>query len=177
MARNYRRRPPVETPFPGPPFAMPRLTRRAFLQAAGTAAAVPALPAVAQAPRKVDDAPRAYTFFNPQEAALVEALVARLIPNDALGPGALEAGAAYYIDRQLGSAWGAGERLFRGGPFAQGTPTQGYQLPYTPAELFRRALRAANDELRQRNVVFKDLSPQDQDAWIKGLTDQKRDLG
>ena len=156
---------------------MPRITRRAFLQAASTAAAAPALAAHAQtaSPPKASTA-RAYTFFNPQEAALIEALVARLIPNDALGPGALEAEVPYYIDRQLGGAWGAGERLYRAGPFAQGVPTQGYQLPYTPAELFRRALRGANAELQQRGVSFAKLAPQDQDAWIKGLSGEKRDF-
>src|SRR3954465_4012177 len=159
-------------------FPMSRLTRRAFLQAAGSAAAIPPVPAQAQAPQKAAaNTARAYVFFNPQEAALVEALVARLIPNDALGPGALEAEVPYYIDRQLGGAWGAGARLYRPGPFGRGEPTQGYQLPYTPAELFRRALRGANAELQQRNVAFKSLSPQDQDAWIKGLSDQARDLG
>jgi len=38
------------------------------------------------------------------ETATLEAIVARLIPSDANGPGALEAGAARYIDRALGDA-------------------------------------------------------------------------
>jgi gluconate 2-dehydrogenase gamma chain len=38
------------------------------------------------------------------EADLLEAIVARLIPTDANGPGAAEARAAHYIDRALGSA-------------------------------------------------------------------------
>src|SRR5262245_44649912 len=32
-----------------------------------------------------------YVFFTPAEAAFIEAAVARLIPNDPVGPGALEA--------------------------------------------------------------------------------------
>jgi gluconate 2-dehydrogenase gamma chain len=39
------------------------------------------------------------------ETATLEAIVARLIPSDANGPGALEAGAARYIDRALGDAF------------------------------------------------------------------------
>ena len=38
------------------------------------------------------------------EADVLEAVVARLIPTDANGPGAAEARAAHYIDRALGGA-------------------------------------------------------------------------
>jgi len=38
------------------------------------------------------------------ESELLDAIVARLIPSDGLGPGALEAGATRYIDRALGGA-------------------------------------------------------------------------
>jgi len=57
-------------------------------------------------------------------------------PAEENGPGALGAGVANYLDKQLGGAWGAGERLYRSGPWQAGTPSQGYQLPFTPAELF-----------------------------------------
>jgi gluconate 2-dehydrogenase gamma chain len=69
----------------------------------GTAAvgAVTALPpeVLAQA---ANAAP--YANLSAAEAATLEAIVARLIPSDATGPGALEAGAARYIDGALGSA-------------------------------------------------------------------------
>ncbi|MBI3494337.1 MAG: gluconate 2-dehydrogenase subunit 3 family protein [Acidobacteria bacterium] len=71
------------------------------------------------------------------ESDLLEAIVARLIPSDALGPGAAEARAAHYIDRALGgalassrSAYAAGlaaldrySRSSRGAPFSQLSPT------------------------------------------------------
>jgi gluconate 2-dehydrogenase gamma chain len=41
----------------------------------------------------------AYIFFSSAEGEFIEAAVARLIPADALGPGALEAGVPYFIDR------------------------------------------------------------------------------
>jgi len=68
-----------------------------------------------------------------------------------------------YLDKQLGGAWGAGERPYRSGPWQQGTPSQGYQLPFTPAELFHTALRAIDTELKDR--AFKDLPPEEQDAY------------
>src|SRR6516165_9162962 len=97
----------------------------------------------------VSGAPRAtYLFLNAEEATFIEAAVARLIPADDQWPGAAEAGVPNYIDKQLNGAWGAGERLYRSGPWQAGTPSQGYQLPFTPAELFRNAIAAINGELR-----------------------------
>src|SRR6201993_5028040 len=91
--------------------------------------------------------PTTYLFFNADEAAFIEAAVARLIPADEKWGGAVEAGVPNYIDKQLAGAWGAGERLYRSGPWQPGTPSQGYQLPFTPAELYRTALRVINREL------------------------------
>ncbi|WP_084545303.1 gluconate 2-dehydrogenase subunit 3 family protein [Derxia gummosa] len=117
-----------------------------------------------------------YLFFEPAEAAFIEAAVERLIPSDASGPGAREAGVAAYLDRQLGGAWGAGERLYRSGPWQAGTPSQGYQLPFTPAELFRNALRAIDAELKPRGG-FARLGAERQDAWLDALHGSDRDLG
>jgi gluconate 2-dehydrogenase gamma chain len=151
------------------------ISRRDFLKAAGAAAATPTLSAGAQATARVTRSDRAYTFLNPQESSFLEAATERLIPKDELGPGAIDAGVPYYIDRQLASAWGAGERLYRSGPFQQGTPSQGYQLPFTPAELFRRAIRALNGELSTRGS-FSHMGSEDQDAFLAALQKQPRDL-
>jgi gluconate 2-dehydrogenase gamma chain len=138
--------------------------------AAGVVAALPLLPAEA----KPQPAPTpTYIFFNSAEAAFIEAAVARLIPKDEIGPGALEAGVPNYIDKQLGGAWGAGERLYRSGPWRQGAATQGYQLPFTPAEMFRTAVRAMN----RKHPEFPTLKPAEQDALIHALQKDNEDLG
>jgi gluconate 2-dehydrogenase gamma chain len=49
------------------------------------------------------------------EADLLEAIVARLIPTDANGPGATEARAAHYIDRALGGALAASRTAYTSG--------------------------------------------------------------
>src|SRR6266481_3326345 len=118
--------------------------------------------------------PTTYLFFNSEEAAFIEAAVARLIPADEQWGGAIEAGVPNYIDKQLGGAWGAGERLYRSGPWQPGTPSQGYQLPFTPAELFRTALAAIDKELAQR--PFAEMSPADQDSYLKKLEAGGHDL-
>src|SRR5712675_3142428 len=107
--------------------------------------------------------PTTYLFFNSEEAAFIEAAVARLIPADEQWGGAIEAGVPNYIDKQLGGAWGAGERLYRSGPWQPGTPSQGYQLPFTPAELFHAALRAIDRELGAHGTPFHDMSAEARD--------------
>src|SRR3954469_25268432 len=155
-----------------------RPSRRRMLQAAaGAALVLPAGNAGAQKATKpapqssVPTAPaQAYVFFNPAEAAFIEAAVERLIPQDEVGPGALEAGVPEYIDKQLAGAWGTGERLYRSGPWSEGTPSQGYQLPYTPAELFRTAIRGVDP-------AFVKMNPHDQDAYLDSLQKGGVDLG
>lgn len=49
------------------------------------------------------------------EAATLESIVSRLIPADTTGPGALEAGAARYIDRALGEALAAQRAAYQAG--------------------------------------------------------------
>jgi gluconate 2-dehydrogenase gamma chain len=150
----------------------PNPARRRLLQAAaGAAVALPAGGAAAQqAPQRPAQPAKAYVFFNPAEAVFIEAALARLIPKDETGPGAIEAGVPEYIDRQLAGAWGAGERLYRAGPWHPGTPSQGYQLPFTPAEMFRAAMRNIDP-------AFPRMSPRDQDAYLDALQKEKRDLG
>jgi gluconate 2-dehydrogenase gamma chain len=125
-------------------------SRRAFLQSLGVAAgaalpvagAVPA-PATPSADPSTTIAP-APAFFSTDEMRFIEAAVATLIPADELGPGAYEAGVADYIDRQLASPWGVHARHYRQGPWGEGTPQQGYQLPLTPQQLYRAAIAETN---------------------------------
>ena len=112
-----------------------------------------------------------FAFFTQVELTLVNALVARLIPNDDLGPGGVEANVPFFIDRQLAGPYGRGDHFYLGGPWPKGTPEQGYQSRFTPAALYRAAL-AAIDQFVGRDhagAVFAKLSPQDQDAMLKGM--------
>jgi gluconate 2-dehydrogenase gamma chain len=120
--------------------------------------------------------PDTYLFFNSQEAQFVEAATARLIPADEKWGGAIEAGVPHYIDLQLAGSWGAGERLYRSGPWQQGVPEQGYQLPFTPAELFRTALRGLLKEQEAKKLAFHKMTPEDQDTFLKELEKSDRDL-
>jgi len=75
--------------------------------------------------------------LTPAEMQLLDAVVARLIPTDANGPGAIEAMASHYIDHALGDALAASKpaytaglaaldryaRSSRGAPFTELSPT------------------------------------------------------
>ena len=69
----------------------------------------------------------------------------------------------------------AGRRLGRRraalprGPWQQGTPSQGYQLAFTPAELFHTALAAINNQLAAAGTPFAKMSADQQDAYLKKL--------
>lgn len=100
----------------------------------------------------------------------MEAAVDRLIPADEVGPGALELGAAYFIDQQLMSVYGLGDRMYLEGPFAQGTPTQGYQLPLRPRELYRIGIGETNGYCRaQFDATFAELSTSQQETVLQAL--------
>jgi len=65
--------------------------------------------------REVDAQPAALGTLTAEEGATLGAVVARLIPSDALGPGAKEAGAISYIDRALGGALSASRAAYTSG--------------------------------------------------------------
>lgn len=120
----------------------------------------------------------AWLFFNAEEARTADAALARLIPADDDGPGAREAGVVVFLDRQLAGAWGHGDHFFRKGPFLSGTPQQGYQLAFTPAEMFRLGFWKLDDNARKlRGAAFADLTDAQQDELLVQAEQGKLDFG
>jgi gluconate 2-dehydrogenase gamma chain len=108
--------------------------RRGRRREAGTSAATDPL-------RLLHPTAASYLYLLEPEIRFLEAAVEHLIPTDELGPGARDAGVVVYIDRQLASSWGTHGRMYRGGPWMEGTPQQGYQSRFTPQEVYRIAIR------------------------------------
>jgi gluconate 2-dehydrogenase gamma chain len=164
----------------------PRLSRRRLLTAGAVITAVPVVTAAAaatlggkdvpfkegqaNAPVAADSGP-SWSWFTDAEAAFVSAAVARLIPADDLGPGALEAGVPTFIDRQLAGAYGRGERWYMQGPWSPGLPTQGYQTRLTPAGMYRAAIKSIDAAVvrESRGASFAKLAAADQDAFLHRL--------
>ena len=170
------------------------LSRRSLLAAGAVSAATTALaaapvpaeartyhgempwsPGAADAPVPVELGP--YQFFTPDEAAFIEAAVSRLIPKDDLGPGAKEADVPTFLDRQMAGEYGRAERWYMLGPWRSGTASQGYQLRLTPAQLYRAAMKAIDDHLRQAGgKPFAQLPPDQQDKVLGDLENDKIEL-
>lgn len=119
-------------------------------------------------------------FFTDAEAATVEAMAERVFPKDESGPGARDAGVMHYIDGRLADGWGRGEGLYMQGPFVEPQHGgHGYQLPLTPREVYRQALRALDAHCRAayRRKAFADLPEEKQDEALTALEGGKVDLG
>ncbi len=146
--------------------------RRRLLKAAlvPSAATVVPLRFIPNAAAESVATPGQFAYFTPVEFTWVNAAVARLIPNDDLGPGAKEAGVATFIDRQLSGPYGRAETWYMRGPWKDGTKQQGYQLKLTPAQLYRTAIADVNDWCSKNNQrPFAEQNAAAQDKVLHGL--------
>ena len=115
-----------------------------------------------------------YSFLNIDEAAFVEALVDHMVPADEFSPKGTDVGINIYIDRALGGAWGKGERLYMQGPWKPGVPSQGYQLPLTPAELYRAGIAATNAHCQKTyGKPFDGINEAQREEVLIGLSTAK----
>ena len=117
-----------------------------------------------------------HLFLEASEIDFLEAAVDRLIPPDEKWAGAKEAGVVTYIDRQMSGPWGKGDQLYMSGPYIPGPPSLGYQLGFTPAQMFRRAIAAINQRFKNLGTSFKQLSHEEQDDFLSALEAGKFDL-
>ncbi|RTD85319.1 gluconate 2-dehydrogenase subunit 3 family protein [Variovorax atrisoli] len=110
-------------------------------------------------------------FFTADEWAFVRAASGRLIPSDALGPGAIEAGVPEFIDRQMDTPWAAGALWYMQGPFQADAPaTLGYQSQLTPQQIYRLGLAAADGHVRKAHgKPFAQLAADAQDAVLHAI--------
>ncbi len=135
---------------------------------------IPWVPGTAPAPRGFAGG----RFFTEAERRSIDALTARLIPSDDVGPGAREAGVVDFIDDQLAGPFGRGERWYMQGPFADGLPTQGYQSEHPPAGLYRAAIAALDAHCRRSfdGRAFAELTEDEQDALIQQMDDGELEM-
>jgi len=170
-----------------PPGRRGFLKKMTALGAAGVPAALGANETAAQHTHHIAQSPGAARpgqtvgqtrhFLSQAEFDFIEAAAARLIPADELGPGAKEAGAAYFIDGQLASSWGTMGRQYRQGPWPEAMPQQGYQLPHTPQEVYRAGIRDTNAYCSQRyGMTFDKLAGAEQDEVLHALEAGKVEL-
>jgi gluconate 2-dehydrogenase gamma chain len=128
----------------------------------------------AQQPAAAPAAAPGYAFLNLDEAPFVEALVDHMIPADEYTPKGTDLGINVYIDRALAGGWGKGERLYMQGPWKKGVPSQGYQLPLVPADLYRAGIAATNVHCRKTyGKTFDRLDGKQREEVLVGLSTGK----
>jgi gluconate 2-dehydrogenase gamma chain len=165
-----------------------QLPRRDFLKGATAAGAGAAALAggiagcsptqqTAAAPPPAPEARETRLVLTPEEDAFFSAAAETLIPADDLSPSGAACGCVAFIDRQLASAWGAGAKMYRDGPFLNGTPEQGYQLPLTPHQFFQAGVRAANAwSTKTYGKTFDRLPVETRNAAMKAIEDGKAEF-
>ena len=158
-----------------------RFDRRTFLKSAIASSAAAVSATVPQPGQAAQQTPAAspppspgYAYLNLEEQAFIEAVVDHMIPADELTPKGTDIGINVYIDRSLAGGWGKGERLYMQGPWKQGTPSQGYQLPLTPAELYRAGIKAANAYcVKTYGKTFDKIDETQRQEFLVGLQQGK----
>ncbi|GKV65230.1 MULTISPECIES: gluconate 2-dehydrogenase subunit 3 family protein [unclassified Sporosarcina] len=142
----------------------------------------------------------ARTFFSRSEDfEILSAATERIFPKDDLGPGAIELGVPYFIDRQLSGEWGTNAKEYMRGPFPQNAekanyedkdrqqdeqgpnaetqvpaPTPRYQTPMTRAEIFTEGLRALEQTAQEKfETNFRKLEASQQDEILQLFNEGK----
>ena len=133
------------------------------------------------------------SFFSPQEATTLSALLNTLMPGTPDDPGAVQAGVLIYIDSTLTFREGFVQPTYRSAPFAQGyqgaspppageykvvyvptaiLPRYGFQSLLTPREMYRTGLAVLNSYTNaQYGKNFEGLSEAQQIKVVENLED------
>ena len=148
-------------------------SRRQFLTLALVAPAAVALGSCSRT-RTAATAP---VYLSSAEQSFVDSPTQLLIPAYALGGGANKTGITRFIDLQLAGAYGRAERWYMRGPWPTGTDQQGFQLKYTPAQIYREAIAGVEAHCRQQHgKPFAQLAPAQQDEVLHALEDGEIEL-
>ncbi|MCD7098466.1 gluconate 2-dehydrogenase subunit 3 family protein [Stenotrophomonas sp. MMGLT7] len=118
------------------------------------------------------------TFFNTAQYALLVAIADRLIPHDAIGPGAVELGVPEFIDRHMATPYANGAIWYTQGPYLEAAPEFGYQGRLSLREILRTGLDALDAHCRRSfdGKAFADLDPGQQDDLLKAAEAGKLEL-
>lgn len=110
--------------------------------------------------KRYEEARMFFTRF--ADFAILEQAVERIFPADDNGPGAIELGVPYFIDKQLAGPWGINAKDYRQAPFINKTGNAP-DSSLNRGQLFINAIRKMDDEsLKRFNTKFIDASEEEQ---------------
>src|SRR5690625_1772336 len=113
---------------------------------------------------------QARTFFSrSDDFETLAAATERIFPKDDNGPGAIELGVPYFIDKQLAGFWGFNSKDYTQGPFKPDkSDTHGLQSKLNRGEMFLEGLRRIQEiSQKEHDEKFFDLEGEDQDAILE----------
>ncbi len=99
-------------------------------------------------------------FFTAEEAKVIQAACERIFPGGEDGPGASEAGAVIYIDRQLAGPYGKDKYRYTKGPWIESVPEHGYQGKENPQQIYRSGIALLGND-------FATVSPDERDSRLE----------
>ncbi len=111
------------------------------------------------------------SFLSGDEWAFVHAACDRLIPQDEVGPGAVELGVPEFLDRHMQTPYASGAIWYMQGPFLEADPEFGYQGRLALRDMLRVGIRAV-DNYCMRNFGghrFAEIAPADQERVLADL--------
>ncbi|HEY4601880.1 MAG TPA: gluconate 2-dehydrogenase subunit 3 family protein [Cerasibacillus sp.] len=141
-------------------------------------------------------------FSRREDFEVLKAATERIFPKDDNGPGAIELGVPYFIDKQLAGAWGNNAKEYMRDPFYQTqqthdyqhkdseqdksgpntstkapTPTPRYQSRLNRGEIFIQGLRKMDQvSQKQFNVNFVDATEDQQDEVLQAFENGEVDM-
>lgn len=115
------------------------------------------------AQRRPMEARMFFTRF--EDFVVLEQATERIFPEDDNGPGAIELGVPYFIDRQLAGPWGMNAKDYREGPFG-GSDAEADHSRFTRGDLFINGLRKMNELSQERFGTTFDEAEEDQQIEI-----------
>ncbi|WP_391204523.1 gluconate 2-dehydrogenase subunit 3 family protein [Psychrobacillus sp. L4] len=112
-------------------------------------------------------------FTRHQDFLVLSAATEQIFPKDENGPGAIELGVPYYIDKQLAGRWGINGRDYRHSPFVgktvaneRSSETHGEQSILDRGSIFLHGLRKLDEESQKRFKTSFDTAKEAQQIEI-----------
>jgi len=122
--------------------------------------------------RKFDESRMFFTRY--EDFQVLEHATERIFPEDDNGPGAVELGVPYYIDKQLAGDFGSNKDDYMEAPKRDLEGADSYQTLMTRGAVFLAGLRKVNSESQNRHdTKFYDLENDQKDEIIQDLVDEK----
>lgn len=128
-----------------------------------------------------EDAPAVANYFEArmfferkQDFDIMANATERIYPKSEAGPGAIELGVPYFIDRELAGTYGINAKEYTQAPFKEVKSEDRYQTRMNRGEVFIQGVRALEVESKKKfDKGFLSIEPNEQDTVLQMFEDNK----